>query len=249
MPVKSRGALLFFIVFQGALAAQSADVVETGHNLFLQKCAFCHGRDAGGGETGPDLTSSDVVKSDVNGNNISPVIRNGRPEKGMPPFPLSDDDIAALVAFVHNQAKLAASQVGGRRGVAPSDLQSGNADEGKRYFSGAGGCSSCHSPSGDLSHIAVKYQPLKLELRMLYPEDAKPTATVTLPSGETVNGKVAYQDEFTIAVRDTSGAYRSWSVDRVKYKIDAPAEAHWKLLSQYSDDDIHNLMAYLQTLR
>ena len=73
--------------------------------------------------------------------------------------------------------------------------------------------------------------------------------TVTLPSGKTATGKLAYHDEFTIALVDESGWYRSWSVNHVKYRIDAPHEKHVDLLSKYTDDDIHNLMAYLQTLR
>jgi cytochrome c oxidase cbb3-type subunit 3 len=72
---------------------------------------------------------------------------------------------------------------------------------------------------------------------------------VTLPSGEKVNGTLAYRDEFTVGLRDASGQYRSWPVSRVKYSVQDPAEAHVDLLGRYTDDDIHNLMAYLQTLR
>ena len=92
------------------------------------------------------------------------------------------------------------------------DLQSGNAEAGKQYFNGAGKCSSCHSPTGDLAGIAKRYQGLKLEQRMLYPEGATAKATVTLASGQTVTGKLAYRDEFTIGLRDATGWYRSWPV-------------------------------------
>ena len=84
---------------------------------------------------------------------------------------------------------------------------------------------------------------------MLYPRDATSTATVTLPSGEKVKGTVAFQDEFTIAVRDASGIYRSWPTDRVQFTVDSPSQAHVEQFPKYSDDDIHNLMAYLQTLK
>jgi cytochrome c oxidase cbb3-type subunit 3 len=72
--------------------------------------------------------------------------------------------------------------------------------------------------------------------------------TVTLPTGESIQGKLLHRDEFTVALRDASGRYRSWFTDKVKYKVDAPAEAHVDLLAKYSDADIHNLMAYLGTL-
>ncbi len=83
---------------------------------------------------------------------------------------------------------------------------------------------------------------------MLYPRDAPAKITVTLPSGKTITGKLAYRDEFTVGLKDESGWYRSWPAGQVKYTIDAPAEAHEALLGKYTDTDIHNLMAYLQTL-
>jgi cytochrome c oxidase cbb3-type subunit 3 len=132
--------------------------------------------------------------------------------------------------------------------VEVADLQTGNVDAGERYFKGAGGCVKCHSPSGELAGIASRYQGLRLEERMLYPRDAKSTVTVTLPTGQKVTGTVAYRDEFTIALRDSGGVYRSWPADRVHFVVNSPVEAHVELFSKYTDDDIHNLMAYLQTL-
>jgi len=245
-------AFVVLLAFRSLAGAQnlppaeaSSLALDNGQALFQQNCAFCHGRDAAGGETGPDLLSSKLVAGDVNGSNIGPVVRNGRPDKGMPRFNFSDTQIAELAAFIHNQK--AKVKKGGRRGVDVADLQSGNADAGKRYFTR--NCSSCHSPQGDLAGLANRYQGLKLEERMLYPEGAVEKATVTLPSGEIVKGKVAYRDEFTIGLEDAAGWYRSWPINGLKYTIDAPAEAHVELLAKYSDDDIHNLMAYLQTLR
>lgn len=246
-------ALAVLLAFPSLVDAQSlppAEVsplaLENGQTLFQQNCAFCHGRDAAGGETGPDLLSSKLVAGDVNGSNIGGVVRNGRPDKGMPGFNFSDTQIAELAAFIHSQR--AKAKKGRRRGVDVSDLQTGNAEAGRQYFTR--NCSSCHSPQGDLAGIANRFQGLKLEERMLYPEGAAEKATVTLPSGETVHGKLAYRDEFTIGLQDAlSGWYRSWPVSEVKYTIDAPAKAHVELLGKYSDDDIHNLMAYLQTLR
>ncbi len=224
-------------------------LIKSGEATYQQNCTFCHGRDAGGGETGPDLTRSKLVADDVKGDKIGEIVHNGRVEKGMPRFNLSDAEIAGLTAFIHDQKTKAASQVGGRRGVDVQDLQTGNVQAGKSYFNGAGACSGCHSPAGDLADVASRYQGLKLMERLLYPKDAQAKVTITLPSGKTVSGTLAYHDEFTIGLRDASGWYQSWPVTQVKYKVDAPAEAHADLLAKYTDDDIHNLMAYLQTLR
>jgi len=227
----------------------SPAAVERGKSLFGQNCAFCHGRDGGGGETGPDLMDSDLVTGDVRGNKIGAVVRNGRPENGMPAFKLSPQEITELADFLHAQKKKLEAHPGGRRGVSVSDLQTGNVEAGKQYFNGAGTCSSCHSPTGDLAGVARRYRGLELEKRMLYPRNAPATVTVTLPSGQTVAGKLAFQNEFTIGLTDEAGWYQSWPTRQVKYTINAPAEAHVELLGKYTDDDVHNLMAYLQTLR
>lgn len=230
--------------------------VQKGQSLFATQCAFCHGRDAAGGETGPDLTSSELVEKDVNGNEMGPVVRSGRIDKGMPPFNLSDADLAAVVAFIHDQKKKMDSHAGRRRSVLAEDLQTGNAEEGKQYFNGAGGCAKCHSPSGDLAGVASRLRGLALLERMLYPwrrrggpADSPVTATVTLPSGETVTGKLAYRDEFVIGLVDSSGWYRSWFKSNVKFKVNNPLEAHSEQLGKYTEEMMHNVLSYLQTLR
>ncbi|HLY40068.1 MAG TPA: c-type cytochrome [Terracidiphilus sp.] len=234
---------------EAASAGGASGQAQAGRALFHQNCAFCHGRDAMGGETGPDLTQSELVKSDKTGEKIAEVIRDGRPAKKMPAFKFSPQEVASIEAFIHARIAFAELHPGGRRGVAVADLQTGNAQAGKQYFDGAGGCVKCHSATGDLAGIANRLQGLQLERRMLYPEGAQSSVTVTLPSGKQISGKLAYLDEFTVALRDSGGTYHSWSISRVHYKVDAPVEAHAELFPKYSDDDIHNLMAYLQTLR
>ena len=230
-----------------------ANLVKQGEALFRQDCSFCHGRDATGGESGPDLTRSKLVAADVNGDKIAPVIRNGRPEKRMPPFDRTDQQIASLVAFIHTQQVAVAQDrrkgAGGRKGVDPEDLQTGNVAAGKSYFEGAGGCVGCHSPTGDLAGIASRYKGLELEERMLYPRQVKSRVTVTLASGQEITGTLEYLDEFTVGLTNADGVYQSWRSRDVKYKVEAPAEAHVELFSKYTDDDVHNLMAYLQTLK
>ena len=224
-------------------------LVDSGKSLFQQDCAFCHGREAEGGESGPALTRSKLVAADVSGDKIGAVVRSGRPNRGMPPFSFSAQQIAGLAAFIHTQRNHMLADKGGRKGVDISDLQTGSADAGKQYFNGAGGCASCHSPTGDLDGLASRYEGLELEEQLLYPRHAKSKVTVTLASGENISGTLEYLDEFTVGLFDSAGQYRSWRISDVQYKVDAPVEAHADLLTKYTDSDIHNLMAYLQTLR
>lgn len=230
-----------------------ADQLEAGQKIFAAQCGFCHGRDAMGGESGPDLARAALVAADVRGDKIGPVVRNGRLDKGMPAFNVSEADLVAIVAFIHDQ-KRKADLPGSRRTVDVGDLQSGNVDAGKRYFENA--CTKCHSSTGDLKGIATRVKGLALLQRMLYPGSGReaaspspPKATVSLPSGEKVSGIVAYQDEFTIALTDAYGWYRSWSTAHVKFTVDDPLQAHVDQLGRYTDRDMHNVIAYLQTLR
>ena len=130
---------------------------------FGSQCGFCHGKDAAGGETGPDLTRAELVAHDAQGDKLAPVIRAGRPNAGMPAFPgLTPGELTAIVAFLHTQMDKFAELGGGRRSVEPSDLATGNVADGRAYFEGAGKCASCHSPTGDLAGIGKKYQGLSL---------------------------------------------------------------------------------------
>jgi cytochrome c oxidase cbb3-type subunit 3 len=272
--VKSVAFAVF--VWAGAVVVTSAPVAASrqapqapvdpasGQGLFQAQCGFCHGRDATGGASGPDLTDSELVGQDVKGDKIGPVIRNGRVERGMPPFAgISDGDLAKLVTYIHTRKAEVEKNPGRRRKVSVEDLSTGAVDAGRAYFQGAGGCAACHSATGDLVGIASKYRGLALLQRMLYPtagnalapapgEKRKPnpaTATVTLPSGETVTGPIVFRDEFGLAITDAAGRYRSWPTSDITFTVKNPVQAHADLLPKYTDADIHNLFAYLQTIK
>ena len=250
-------ALLIACVSQAsAQAANPAPRLSParGKLLFARDCAFCHGRDAAGGESGPDLTRSRLVARDVRGDRIRAVVHDGRVEKGMPPFPgLTIPQANDLIAFIRDQTKQLNSKPGGRRGVDVADLQSGNTEQGKAYFNGAGKCSSCHSPTGDLAGVARRYPAEALLEKFLYPargRERKPVeAAVKLASGETIAGEVEYVDDFIISIRGADGEHRSWPRESVQAALKDPYAAHQDLLRRYTDADIHNLLAYLADLK
>jgi len=234
---------------QAKAAALAADpAVDRGRKQFAQSCAFCHGPDATGGRA-PDLMRSALVAHDVKGDLIGEVVHQGRPDKGMPALPLSDDQVADIAAFLHARAVEAQASSEVPEGYALERLLTGNAEAGKAYFNGAGGCSGCHSLAGDMAAAVAKYSPLDLETHMLYPEGHHKTVQVTLPSGENVEGPLEHIDDFEVALRDASGWYRSFARDRVKVEVNDRLAAHRGLLDKLTQADIHNLFAYLQRLK
>jgi cytochrome c oxidase cbb3-type subunit 3 len=231
----------------------SVEQIQTGELRFAAQCGFCHGRDAAGGESGPDLTRSVLVAQDTRGDKIGPLLRAGRVDAGMPSFELGDSELKSIVAFVHNQMDKFATLGGGRRSVEPEDLATGNAADGRAYFNGPGRCSGCHSATGDLAGISSRYQGLALLQRMLYPSGhpapSQPKAIFTLASGQTIVAPLSAEDEFTVTALDPLGTPRTYPRSKVNVKIDDPMSAHFVQLGKYSDSAMHNVYAYLSTLK
>jgi cytochrome c oxidase cbb3-type subunit III len=226
--------------------------VQRGKAQFEQTCAMCHGSEAKGSGEAPNLIESSVVRHDENGNLIGAVIRDGRPTKGMPSFTfLAPEQVSDIVAFLHASITLADNRsAGSKRGYVAERFLTGNVEAGRQYFNGEGKCATCHSVSGDLKGIASKKSPLELESRILYPSTDTQTATVTLPSGRTFKGTVVHLDPFFLAIMDAGGNYHSWPLGNgVKVEVADPLHEHQVLLDKYKDKDIHDLFAYLETLK
>ncbi len=232
--------------------AAKAAAEKRGGALFKQNCAVCHGDDLTGGR-GPDLIRSTLVRHDKDGNLIGPVVTQGRAEKGMPPFPLSAAQVSDLVAYIDSELVLfdLHTRV---PGAYPNDipaerLATGSAEAGKAFFYGAGGCAKCHSPTGDLAHIASKYNPPDLEQRFLNPVGVPNTATVTRASGKQFNGMLLLNDGFNVTIRDADGWTRTWPRSEVKLEVHDPAAAHEALLPKWTDAEMHDMFTYLETLK
>jgi cytochrome c oxidase cbb3-type subunit 3 len=238
----------FWVPAAHSQADSKEEAAKRGRAQFAQSCAFCHGLDATGGR-GPDLIRSALVAHDQKGELIGEVIRSGRPDKGMPAIPATDEQVADIAAFLHARALEALKSAEVPRGYPVEKLLTGNAEAGKTFFEGAGGCKNCHAATGDLAGVAQKYPPIELEAHMLYPGEKPKSAVITLPSGEQVRGIVVRNDDFMIGVRDDSGWYRSFSRGKVKVEIHDPLEAHRKLLDTLTTAQVHDLFAYMNSLK
>jgi cytochrome c oxidase cbb3-type subunit III len=229
-------------------------LVARGKQIFSANCSFCHGSDARGGEGGPNLIRSQLVLDDKDGELISTVVQNGRPDKGMPKFDLTTEEISTIAAFIHSMP------VGGRAATTGTvDPLVGDAKAGEAYFNGAGKCSNCHSVSGDLAGIGARYPDpralqgaiLSGERRGELSEIPRKTVTVTLRTGQTVEGRLDHIDDFIVSLTDDNGNYHSYPRhgDFPKVVVKDPLQPHLDMLHTFKDDDIHNLTAYLVTLK
>jgi cytochrome c oxidase cbb3-type subunit 3 len=231
-----------------------------GRALYGVNCNFCHGSDARGGEGGPNLLRSQLVLNDKSGELIAPVVQNGRMDQGMPKFPLSLAQVSDIAAYIHD------FKVGGYdiSRMQPPSILVGDAAAGKTYFQTT--CASCHSVTGDLRGIGAKITDAKLlQDTFIMPGGGgnfRPstgpslkvpptTATVTLESGEKVEGRLDRIDDFTVTLKLPDGTEQSFRRDGDNPRVDVhdPLQPHKELLPRYTDQDIHNLTAYLVTLK
>jgi cytochrome c oxidase cbb3-type subunit 3 len=235
-----------------------AAAVDRGQTIFVAQCGFCHGSNANGGETGPDLIRSALALDDEGGDKIGPVILNGRPDKGMPAFHLTPEQIKDVAAFLRARQQAAID----RGAYAILNIVTGDPGKGQTYF--ASHCAGCHSPTGDLAGIAGKYDAVALQSHFLYPQSrgggrrsgrrggtaGTPEVTVTTPSGQQLSGTLEYLDDFDVGLRDASGEYHAFArTAALKMDMRDPLAKHAELLKQYSDADMHNILAYLETLK
>jgi len=232
--------------------------IERGRALYGVNCTFCHGADTRGGDGGPSLLRAAIVLDDQSGELIAPVVKNGRADRGMPKFAFTDAQIQDIVAFIHSFT--AAGYDASR--MKPPTILVGDAKAGEAYFTRS--CGSCHSATGDLRGYASRFTDEKLMQQTWMmpgsggrgaappPLKASPTTvTVTLASGEKVEGVIDRVDDFVVSLTERDGTHRSFrtSGDTPKVEIHEPLQPHRQLLAKYSDADIHNITAYLATLK
>jgi cytochrome c oxidase cbb3-type subunit 3 len=241
-------------------------LVERGKGVYTINCAACHGNDLRGGATGgPNLLRSAVVLNDQAGELIQPIVRGARADKGMPPIPITDDDVRAVAEYIHSLISTARGQgAPPPTDAPPPNALVGDPAAGQAYF--AAKCSSCHSPTGDLSGIGTRLP----EAKMLQNHwitgggggrggggrgGASPprpiTVTVTVPSGEKAEGVLVRIDDFLVTLRQADGTVRSFRRDGAtpKVEINDPLHAHRALLTEYTDKNMHDVTAYLATLK
>jgi cytochrome c oxidase cbb3-type subunit 3 len=243
--------------------AGDPEVIKKGNALYGVYCRACHGADLRGGDQGgPNLLRSQVVLNDQNGEGIFPIVQNGRANPGMPAMPplnLPMEDVRAIATFIHSVTASARGQGAPPPGP-PVELNIvvGDAKAGQAYF--AAKCATCHSAT-DVQGIASRItEPVDLQNYWLAGggrggrgggPPAEVTVVVTDASGQKIEGRLVRVDDFVVSLVQADGMPRSFRRDGdvPRVEIRDPREAHRKLLPTYTDKDIHDVTAYLVTLK
>jgi mono/diheme cytochrome c family protein len=232
--------------------------VERGKAIYGVNCAFCHGSDARGGEGGPNLIRSQVLLNDQNGETLTPVVQKGIPDRGMPKFDMSAAQITDIAAFIHS------FRVGGYdvSRMQPPSIVVGDAKAGEAYFKGK--CASCHAGDRDLKGIATRIaDPKAMQQNWIIPGSGRgrggfgggpttsPTTVTVSANGQKTEGRLVRIDDFIVILANADGTQRSFRRDGdvPKVEVHDPLEPHKRLIPTYTDKDIHNVTAYLVTLK
>ncbi len=234
-----------------------ATAADRGRRVWTAQCITCHGALARGTDDGPNLIRSLVVLRDRYGSVLGPFLKKGHPmQSGIPSASLTDEQVTDLTHFLRQRIE---DTLRGSVVFVPQRVLTGDSAAGGRYFAGDGKCTECHSATGDLARIATRFpNPVDLQQQMLFPSgrgrgagrgSAETTVTLTPASGAPVSGVLVQMDDFYVTLRDAGGALRvvKRSPALRVVKTD-PLAAHHDLLRRIRDDDIHDLVAYLETL-
>jgi cytochrome c oxidase cbb3-type subunit 3 len=225
----------------------------------------------GGDQGGPNLLRSQILLTDQHGENIVPVIRDGRQGAvgTMPAFHLPEEDMLAIAEYIHSVLGQA-----GRQGRPPGsetlpelNVIVGDAAAGQRYFEKV--CSRCHAPAGNLRGVASRVADARA-LQDLWvsgglsgrggrgggggrgePEPSRVQVTVTAPGSAPVAGRLVRIDDFVVSIQTEDGARRTFRRDGAnpKVDIDDPLEPHRRLVLELTDRDMHDVTAFLATLK
>jgi cytochrome c oxidase cbb3-type subunit 3 len=237
-----------------------------GRQLFATNCTACHGPDGrGGADPTADLSRSAIALAPDGGAGLRAFMKVGRPERRMPSFAFTDSDVADLWAYFRTLAPGAGRGAPGRGVI--NAVVVGDAKAGEAYFNGARRSATCHSAAGDLKGIGTRLTAATIQGRVVLPRgnggyprgfgsppdpvEAQRTVTITQPSGETISGTLVWITDFTVTLMDGSGLRRTVTRDGDVPKVDVkdPLQYHIDHMKTLTDKDMHDLTAYLVTLK
>ncbi len=225
-------------------------VAERGRAVWAAQCINCHGTTARGGNNGSNLIRSDMMWSDRYGTDLGPFLQKGHPtQSGAPSKSLSQTQVEELSHFIHQRLY---DSLRGSPIFNVQNVLTGNVKEGEAYFNGAGKCATCHSVTGDLAGFGKTTNVANIQQRFMFPRarTKKSTVTVTPTNGAAITGTPVHLDDFNVSLRDDKGEYHSWKrTASLKVVVTDPLQAHIELLDKITDKNMHDTVAYLESLK
>jgi cytochrome c oxidase cbb3-type subunit 3 len=251
-------------------APQDPALVARGQDIYGVNCRSCHGQDLRGGDLGgPNLLRADTVLQDSAGELIGEVIRNGRSTPGMTEMPalnLPDADVEAVAAFIHSIVATSRGQGAPPPGTeVPLNIIVGDPEAGAHYFQAQ--CTGCHSSTGDLAGIATRITDAETLQNSWVAgrtwgepvDNADPRrqvrVTVSLDNGQSISGRLRRHDDFVVSLTTDAGEYRTFTLHGntspavSSISIDDPLAGHQQMLRELDDATMHDMTAYLVTLK
>jgi cytochrome c oxidase cbb3-type subunit III len=233
-----------------------AAAADRGRKVWAAECIACHGGTARGTDKGANLVRSDMTWRDRYGSEIGALLQKGHPmQSGAASSSLTKTQVEDLSHFIHQRLfdTLRGSPI-----FQVQNVLTGDPKAGAEYFNGDGKCSTCHSATGDFAGIGKRYNPVTLQQRFLFPRvsgrgasSSKPLmVTVTPSNSAAISGVLLYLDDFNVSLRDEAGEYFSWKrTPALKVVKNDPLAMHIELLDKYTDKNMHDIVAFLETLK
>jgi len=237
---------------------------DRGRTVWAAECITCHGSQARGTDNAPNLVRSVVVLRDRYGSQLGPFLKKGhKTQSGKPSASLTSEQVQDLAHFLRQRVN------DGLRGsplFQVQDILTGDPKAGAAYFTGEGKCTTCHSPTGNLAGIGGRLEPVDIQQRFLFPatgrggrgRGAAPAAasgtavrvTVTAPTSKPVSGVLVQMDDFYVSLRAEDGSVQTLRrVPGMKVEKSDPLAFHVELLDRITDKNMHDVVAYLETLK
>ena len=226
---------------------RDADAVLAGRELYLERCAVCHGQDAQGSMAANLVRSRSVVQAADAA--LFRLLVQGIPGTQMPAQDDWDEtQVWQVVAYLHNLA---------RPGLQPP--VDGDPEAGREVFAGAG-CGACHTVDGSggfwgpaLDSVAARKKSAEIREDVLDPDarvaEGYQSVVVLTEGEERVEGLLKNADTFSLQVLRKDGAFSFVPRSQVTDLQRGPSAMPSGYGERLTDAELRDLLAFLDRQR